>query len=268
MKMTVSSEQRQAFTLIELLVIVAIIAVTVAMLLPRLAGSHRSPAKSTRCLGNLRQCSMAWYMYADEHDKRLMYNYPPGVLEVNPTNNWITGVIDWSGAAQNTNALREGQLSTYFPAVATSGLLHCPADPSAVSGTPRVRSYSMNAFVGDTGGGPTAAGWKQFVKMSDFTRPSATFLFVDEHPNSIDDGCFVSDPAQTNAWIDLPGSSHNGNGALSFADGHVEMHKWRDRSTRQPFVPNGPKPRVTIPSGESNLDLAWFLPGATEKPRD
>ena len=62
---------RRAFTLIELLVVIAIIAILMAVLMPAL---HRAREQGRRaaCLSNLKQLSLAWNMYADENDDRLV----------------------------------------------------------------------------------------------------------------------------------------------------------------------------------------------------
>jgi prepilin-type processing-associated H-X9-DG protein len=36
-------------------------------------------------------------------------------------------------------------------------------------------------------------------------------------------------------WNNLPGSYHNGACNFCFADGHIELHKWRDALTCHPI---------------------------------
>ena len=122
----------------------------------------------------------------------------------------------------------------------------------------------MNAFVGDNRHGRLARGWKHFLKKSDFGHPSGTFIFLDEHPNSINDGWFVTIPDDTNTWYDLPASCHDGAGCFSFADGHSEIHHWLNPGTVQPVVRNGPKPDLTVPLTEAD-DITWIVQRISQK---
>ena len=92
---------------------------------------------------------------------------------------------------------------------------------------------------------------KIFEKTTDVNRPSPAnlWVFVDEHPDSINDGAFFN--AQKNyEWIDLPSNLHCGACGFAFADGHSEIHKWRSSVikfkvtfqdlARQPVSPQDP----------------------------
>ena len=49
----------------------------------------------------------------------------------------------------------------------------------------------------------------------------------------INDGWTITGVTDPNNWVDLPASYHNGAGGISFADGHSEIHKWLDASTKR-----------------------------------
>jgi prepilin-type processing-associated H-X9-DG protein len=164
----------------------------------------------------------------------------------------------------NTNYLLKTSLGPYTGNKAS--VYKCPADkvPSVVG--PRVRSYSMNGFVGGTAE-QTVYGYttyRTFLKDSDFSAPgpAKTFVFIDEHPDSINDCTFsmhmpaaASWPAAT-TWDDVPASYHNGAGALSFVDGHVEVHKWLDTNTLCPIQKFSPALATGTTSAQDN---AWLV---------
>jgi len=67
------SRQTQGFTLVELLVVIAIIALLAGMLLPALSrGKER--ARAILCVNNQRHISLAFLLYADDHQDRMVPN--------------------------------------------------------------------------------------------------------------------------------------------------------------------------------------------------
>jgi prepilin-type N-terminal cleavage/methylation domain-containing protein/prepilin-type processing-associated H-X9-DG protein len=267
-KHSFSSHRHGAFTLIELLVVIAIIAILAAMILPAL-GKAKQKTQGIYCMNNTRQLTIAWIMYADDHNGFLVQNRHGGDARgPNPNpNSWIGGWLDWTGSTDNTNVLflkdvRWAKLSPYTKGNYT--LFKCPADVyrhALNPPGPRVRSLSMNAAMGD-GNKDTFFNSTFFYakKMAELIKPPPVkaWVFVDEHPDSINDGCFFDDPLLTPGgytWTDLPASYHNGACGFSFADGHSEIKKWRDPNTRQPV-------RLTdfgAISDPNSVDYAWII---------
>ena len=64
------SNGNRGFTLVELLVVIVIIAILAALLMPALGGV-REKASRVKCANNLRQCGVALFAYAGEHNGEL-----------------------------------------------------------------------------------------------------------------------------------------------------------------------------------------------------
>ena len=152
---------------------------------------------------------------------------------------WVVGWLDWTTSTDNTNVLflvdeRYSKLARYFGK--QKDVFHCPADrfaspPQRARGWPnRARSISGNIGIGEGNAetGPWVANmYRHIKKTTDFVYPgpAETWVFCDEHPDSINDAGFFNPRAWS--WVDIPATYHNGAAGFAFADGHSEIHKWR-----------------------------------------
>ncbi|MBI2928383.1 MAG: prepilin-type N-terminal cleavage/methylation domain-containing protein [Verrucomicrobia bacterium] len=238
----------KAFSLAELLIVLAVVATLAVLQVPTL-GNAKSGSRLAICQDNLRQLTRGWLLYAQDNNGRLTGNLDGGDVMAgmaNAARTWCVGWLDFnggspSGANTNTQFLSEAQLGPYIQKEVR--IFRCPADPSVslFGGVayPRVRSVSMNCYMGERGQ-PYTAGYKQFKTLDEITGPSPAkaLVFIDEREDSINDGWFGInmigfDPPGPDAriMVDFPADWHGRRGSLSFADGHVESWHWRDPRT-------------------------------------
>jgi len=262
-------KSRGAFTLIELLVVIAIIAILAGLLLPALARA-KIKAQAVECMNHQKQMILAAVLYAGDNADYWPVNTPGA----NP--GWVAGTMNWNpGNTDNTNVnlLVDPKHSLLAPYIKNANCFHCPADRSVVTGEgARVRSVSMSQAVGGNGqwldGGNSGSGaspnWRVYYKTGDMSVPGASMIwvFVDEHPDSINDAQLAVQMATTGPFaeiIDFPASYHGGACGFSFADTHAEIHKWIGHTIQPPEIFGGnPIGNNNNPCGDSAADVLWL----------
>jgi prepilin-type N-terminal cleavage/methylation domain-containing protein len=275
------------FTLIELLVVIAIIAILASMLLPALSKA-KLKAQGIQCMSNHRQLTLAWRLYAEDNRDQLVLASHSGTAN-NPMNQyaWTQTEMDFTSNPKNWDINADITLRPLWQYNKSPGIYKCPADRSFVmingEAKPRVRTMSMNFFLGGFGGGSSGANYIDpyviYLKMSEIVGgkptpgPVKTFVFLDQREDSINWGNFLTrmegfspyEPAKHYFEQDLPGAYHKQAAGFSFADGHSEIKKWMDSRTTPPLVPQGNpwNRRIDCPR---NVDVEW-LQDRTTRPK-
>ncbi len=260
-----TSRQNSAFTLFELLVILIVIAFLVCALLPVLARTNQD-TNAVQCLNNFRQLMNGWKMYSDDYQGKLARN-------CDCTPNWIKGLLDFSSSPDNTNVNNlVGSSALLGVYVRSASFFKCPADKSMVRNSstwmPRVRSISMNAYVGEGSHGWNTS-YRQYEKSIDIVSPTPAnlWILIDEHEDSINDGAFYTAPtasSTSDTIVDFPASRHNRAGTISFADGRAEIHVWRDaRTMPRPTYTGSLSLNVFSPN---NVDMDWLNQRSSSPP--
>jgi prepilin-type N-terminal cleavage/methylation domain-containing protein/prepilin-type processing-associated H-X9-DG protein len=267
-----------AFTLIELLVVIAIIAILAALLLPSLKGA-KDESMGIKCMSNMRQMVLGWRMYAQENKEYIVLASAGGTTH--PSWNqyaWTQQEEDFTGNAYNYDPSVDITVGPLYPYINSYMVYKCPSDTSVVNHNgqllPRVRTVSMNLFLGGFGGDPGATGYPIYMKTTDLIPglspgPSDTWVFLDERQDCINWGNFETDmagdepnqPADYAFAEDMPGMYHNRSAGFAWADGHGSIQHWLDYRTTPPLDPStatdgGPAvPTLAVPR---DVDERWL----------
>lgn len=264
------------YTVVDLFFVLVTIGAWAALFLPVFTRT-KNQSEAALCAANHRDLITAWTGYADENEA-LCNNFTIPDVEASITSatfaNWANNIMTWSATSStadrsvtNIDWARRSTLAPY--ASDPVRMCKCPSDkflsPSQKQRLykTRLRSVAMNALVGyvdfQTATGRSWVGggtYRQFLKMSDIPDPEHTWVFLDEHPDYVNDGFFVV-PYNATAWGNFPSTLHNGATTFSFSDGHVELRKWRSSTARIPVRLSNPAPSKPFDS-LGQLDFEWY----------
>jgi prepilin-type N-terminal cleavage/methylation domain-containing protein len=238
-------KRQKAFTLIELLVVIAIIALLMAILMP-VASAARERGQRVVCLSNLRQLTLAWVQYADDHDGKIVDGTAFSWLEAGPNYR----IESWLGTAfafpESRGAVMENpDKGTLWPYIRDIDFYRCPrgwaghaatyaivsaANGEHVEGT-YLPKYAGREYVrlGKRVGGTVL----RLTRLTDIISPGAgqraVFMDLGYTPGGQD---FYVHYLHPKWYGGSPPPIHHADGVtLSMADGHAEYWKWKGRET-------------------------------------
>ena len=215
------------FTLIELLVVIAIIAILAAILFPVFARA-REKARQSSCLNNVKQLSLAFHMYTQDHDETM-----PGYIIYTPEPTYRQYCRDTGDYLYWMDVL--------YPYVKNDQVYVCPT--VAQDATRAWGGYGWNVYLGYVGNHPDRTGAiYEGVKLADIDYPAQHVAIADHHGADYPSWAFYrlwgSSSCDPNRWVTI----HNGGWNIGFVDGHA---KWM-------------KPGPSRPVGNGGT-LYWYL---------
>ncbi len=265
----------RGFSRIDLTVAVAVLAIGFALLLPAL-GRQRNYSGTMVGGSNLKRLTAAWHLYAMDNGEKLVPTRDGASSgAITSKLSWVAGWLNFDNQRQdNTNTsyltypygLRGPLSGGAIPFRQSGGVLRhyggllgsyeadpflfrSPNDPSHIvtigsRPLPRPRSISMNLMLGANGvldgfvNQNVNYGYRTLPRLSSLTRPSpsSTFVLIEEHPESINDGNFVVDMGNPGAMVDWTANFSNRGFWISFADGRVDLWRSKGANFQRPYL--------------------------------
>ena len=235
----------RGFTLIELLVVIAIIAILAAILFPVFSRA-RENARRASCLSNVKQLGLAFTMYAQDYDEKMVAGFQMRGTDYN---------LDANG---NPNCYWYTNLQPY---IKSKDILRCPSmsGPSdEVSYATFFLGYSYTSLAIPP---VSSHGWgsplnMKTVSLAQAARPSESIILLEDSRCQGNPGCALSerilkvfaagDTINIKAynWEGSPQYKprHMEGTNYLFFDGHAKWQKPRMLSLRNAVLNESPEP--------------------------
>jgi prepilin-type N-terminal cleavage/methylation domain-containing protein/prepilin-type processing-associated H-X9-DG protein len=238
----------EGFTLIELLVVIAVIALLLALLFPVLR-SAREQGHRAVCLSNLRQLTLAWLAYADEHDGKLVSGRAFGFTR-HSRKGRTAFLQGWAGdlvlGKSNVPEFGKGAL---WPFIRNIKIYRCPkglpghkvtyaivagangnedVEGTYIEGTGEWEMTKFGKRVGRT--------VLKLTRITDIVSPGAAqrAVFIDMGQTPFGSDFYVHYLYPRWKYSGSPPLRHGNGTTLSMADGHAEYWKWSSESVQIP----------------------------------
>jgi len=214
--------KRKGFTLIELLVVIAIIALLMAILMPTLKRAREQGQRAV-CLSNLKQLGLAWILYADNNDDKLVSSEAGGNWKNEFGEPWV-GVTWAPGWAQGEHLPENDQIKgikagALWPYIKEVNLYKCPTGYRG-----ELMTYAMMISIN----GRSIEGSPVFKRRMLIPQPADRLIFIDEGIASPDAySTRYSEPR----WWDQPETRHGDGTNFAYGDGRAGYHKWKGIET-------------------------------------
>ena len=260
-------KRRCGFTLIELLVVIAIIALLMGLLIPALGRIKRQAAGSV-CLSNQHQLVLAWILYAQDNDDKLVGGHDGYASSPSRDYDWVqlprteTGAVVARAAATLEDEKRGCERGALFPYVRDVDLYHCPGDRRNRTEMTH-RSYGIpGGMNGDVGTGASSWlmqnwGYPSYKKLTEIKNPGIKYVFLEEKTDvgGWNWGSWNLEK-QGPRWWDPIVVRHGRLSVLAYSDGHALQHQWLQKSTLQMTdVPYPDAIRWPAPDGMDDLEF-------------
>jgi len=246
--------KQKGFTLIELLVVIAIIALLMGILMPALQIA-RKKAAGIVCSSRQKQLVLAWIMYADENNDKIVHSDTR-------TRSWVEPPQDESGrevtqvGSMTLDDRKRGIMNgALFPYIKSIDFYHCPSDDRKknAEGTPACafRSYSITSGLNSS----TAPDHVPYRNRSDIKNAANALVFVEEAEkergfNHESWALWVQKPV----FYDPLAIFHGDSCTLGYADGHAQSYRFRTKVVLDKFR-EGQKTLTVEPD---NVDYIFF----------